>query len=146
MLSRYPDGSFRSAELYQLRECAHIAIVRFNRSLFFANVNHLESKILELIATRPHLRHILISCSGINELDASGEHMLSSLVDRIRGGGYGLSVCGLNELVASAMKRTALLAKIGETHLHYNVLTAVEAIYEDAHRDSDERDCPLRKP
>jgi len=57
-LSKWEDGTFRSAERRQLSTCKHIAVIRFSGSLYFATVNYLEEKILEPIANMPFLRHI----------------------------------------------------------------------------------------
>ena len=41
------------------------------------------------------------------------------------------------------MKRTHLIAKIGEDHIFPLSALAIAAIHEPAHRDSDEEACPL---
>ena len=146
ILSRYTDGTFRNVERLGLRQCPHVAVIRFNGSLFFANVNFLEEKVLERIATMPHLKHVLIVGNGMNELDASGEEMLSSLVTRLRDSGYDISMSGLNDSVLDVMRRTHLYEKIGEDHLFRNATMAVDAIYEMTHAGQPEEECPLLKP
>lgn len=143
LLSRHPDGSYRNAARHHLPVCKHIAVIRFNGSLFFVNVNYLEEKVLEQIATMPGLRHIVIVGNGINELDASGEEMLSMLVGRLRESGYEVSLSGLNDAVLDVLRRTRLYERIGEDHLFRNVATAVDALHEATHRTADEHECPL---
>ena len=142
-LSRYTDGTYRDADHRRLYKCAHIAVVRFNDSLFFANVSYLEDKVLDLVATMPELRHVHLVGNGINELDASGEEMLSLLVTRLRDAGFDFSMSGLNEAVIDVLKRTHLYEKIGEDHIYGNVALAVKTIYNKTHRDSKEKKCPL---
>jgi MFS superfamily sulfate permease-like transporter len=142
-LALHPDCSLRDAEHHHLRQCKHIAVVRFDGPLFFANASFLEGKIAERIESMPALRHILIVANGINELDASGEDTLSLLVDRVRSAGYKISFSGIKENVLEAMERTHLLAKIGAENVHPLAAAAVGAIHADAHRGSDESDCPL---
>ncbi|MFW5740030.1 MAG: SulP family inorganic anion transporter, partial [Myxococcota bacterium] len=143
MLSKHPDGSYRSASRHKLPVCKHIAVIRFNGSLFFVNVNYLEEKVLEQIATMPALRHVVIVGNGINELDASGEEMLSVLVGRLRESGFEVSLSGLNDDVIDVLRRTRLYERIGEDHLFRNVASAVEALHGPTHRGSDEETCPL---
>jgi MFS superfamily sulfate permease-like transporter len=143
MLSKHPDASYRNAARHGLPLCQHIAVLRFNGSLFFANVNYLEEKVLEQIATMPHLRHLVIVGNGINELDASGEEMLSTLVGRLREAGYEVSLTGLNDGVLDVLRRTRLYERIGEDRLFRNVATAVETLYADAHKGTAEELCPL---
>jgi MFS superfamily sulfate permease-like transporter len=142
-LSMHPDCSLRDAEHYQLRECEHVAVVRFDGPLFFANASYLEDQINERIRNMPNLRHILVVANGINDIDASGEDTLSLIVDRVRSAGYDISFSHIKENVLEAMKRTHLLAKIGEDHIFPLASVAIGAIHEAAHRDSEEESCPL---
>ncbi|MFH1539740.1 MAG: SulP family inorganic anion transporter [bacterium] len=144
LLSLHPDGSYRSAIKHGLEECEYIGAIRFNGSLFFANVSYLESFILDEIAVRPKIRHILLVCNGVNELDASGEEMLSLFVDRLREGGHDASFSGFNDHIIDVMKRTHLYEKIGEDHMYRNVKSALQSIHAKAHAGAEEKDCPLR--
>ncbi|MGD9124145.1 MAG: SulP family inorganic anion transporter [Desulfarculaceae bacterium] len=142
-LAMHPDCSLRDAEHYHLRQCEHVAVVRFDGPLFFANASFLEDQIEERIRTMPNLRHILIVANGINDIDASGEDALSLIVDRVRSAGYDISLSHVKERVLEAMKRTHLLAKIGEDHVYPMAATAIAAIHEQAHKKSPEKACPL---
>ena len=84
ILSKHPDGTWRNSQRFGLARCRHIAVVRYNGSLFFANTNYLEDKILDQVSSTPELKHVIIVGNGINELDASGEDILSQLIDRLR--------------------------------------------------------------
>ena len=148
LLSRHEDDTFRDSERRGLEQCEVIAVIRFPSSLFFANASHLEEEILRRIAGKPDLRHILIDGSGINELDASGEDMLSRTVKGLREAGCGFSMSGLNDSVIDVMRRTGLYDRIGEEHLFRDTESAIEAIFEDAHAFADDHDiqhCPLRE-
>ena len=143
LLSKYTDGAYRNSARFDLQLCEHIAVIRFNSSLFFTNINYLEEKILEEVSTRPELRYILIVGNSINELDSSGEEMLSLLIGRLRESGHDVCISGLNDSVLDVMRRTHLYEKIGEDHLFRNVAKAIEKIHEPAHRNSQEKECPL---
>ena len=142
-LSLYPDHSFRSARDFGLKECHHIAMIRFDGQLFYANAGFLEDKITERIQAMPGLKHILIVANGINDMDASGEEMLSLIVDRVRSAGYDLSFCGVNETVLAVMKRTFLYEKIGEENIFPTMHAAVETIHTRGHTMCAEKVCPL---
>lgn len=146
VLSRTPDGEYRSAKRWQLDTCRHIAVLRFSSSLFFANVAYLEDVLLQTVSTMPELKHVLIVGNGINELDASGEVLLSQLVTRLRERGLDLSFSGLNEHVVDVMQRTHLLEKIGEEHLYYNVEDAVRSVHAEVCQGIAEHVCPLLHP
>ena len=142
-LALWKDGTYRDADRRGLEKCLHIAVIRFNNSLFFANVNYLEEVILERIAKKAHLRHIHIVGNGMNVLDASGEEMLSQLVGRVREAGYDISLSGLNEHVLATMRRTHLYEKIGADHIFGNVALAIQSIHRKTHINSPETRCPL---
>ncbi len=145
VVSLHPDGSLRDAGRHGLRRCRHIAAVRFDGPLFFASASYLEDKVLEQVAAMPDLRHVLIIAHGINELDASGEEMLSQLVSRLRSSGYEVSFSGLKDDIMDVLKRTHLYEEIGEENMFPTQALAIEAIHAKAHENSQEKECPLLK-
>ena len=145
VLSLHPDDSLRDAARHHLKECRYIAVIRFDGPLFFASASYLEDKILEQVASMPDLRHILIVSHGINELDASGEEMLSVLISRLRDAGYDVSFSGLKDNVLDVLRRTHLYETIGEDHMFPTQVLAIEGIHAKAHENSEEKDCPLLK-
>lgn len=142
-LSRHEDDSLRDATVFGMRECEHIALVRFDGPLFFANASFLEDQITERMMTKKALRHIIIVANGINDMDASGEEALSLMIDRVRSNGLDISICGVNEAVMAVLRRTHLFEKIGEDHIYPNMEVAICATHEHAHRDGGEKACPL---
>ena len=142
-LAKHPDGSYRDAGYWNLEECRYIATIRFNGALFFANAGFLEEKILARVASMPELRHLLIVSNAISHMDASGEDMLASIVDRLHAAGYGVSFSGLNEAIHEIMDRTGLSAKIGQENMYRNMRQAVQAIHSTTHAGTTERVCPL---
>jgi MFS superfamily sulfate permease-like transporter len=117
-------------------------MIRFDGALFYANAGYLEEKVTERIRAMPELKHILIVSNGINDMDASGEEMLSLIVDRVRSAGYGISFAGLNEKVLGVMERTHLLAKIQENNVYSTISHAVDAIHSSRQTQCGES-CPL---
>ncbi|XPV76599.1 MAG: SulP family inorganic anion transporter [Desulfovibrio sp.] len=142
-LSRSEDEAMRDASTFGLKECEHIAVVRFDGPLFFANASFLEDQITDRMVSMEKLRHIIIVCNGINEMDASGEEALSLLVDRVRSAGLDISLSGVNEQVMEVLKRTHLLEKIGEDHVYPTMDSAICATHEAAHNNGEEDSCPL---
>jgi len=142
-LAKYEDQSFRNCKTFGLKECAHIAMIRFDGPLFFANASYLEDKIMELMRAKAWLKHIIIVSNGINDIDASGEETLSLLVDRVRSAGVDISMSGVNESVMEVLKRTFFREKIGEDHIYPTMEKAINAIYGPTHSGGYEEICPL---
>ena len=89
------------------------------------------------------LKHIHIVGNAINEIDASGEETLSSIVTEFRQAGFDISFSGLNDSVINVLKRTGLYSKIGEQNFFRYVADALERIHDKFHADGDEDLCPL---
>ncbi len=143
-LSRHEDEALRDSEAFGLKQCEFIDMVRFDGPLFFANASYLEDKITERLMTKKNLKHIVIVCNGINDIDASGEETLSLVVDRTRSGGVDISFSGVNETVMNVFKNTHLLEKIGPDHIYPTMEKAICSVYDQTHTDNREDTCPLQ--
>ena len=128
VLGRHADGTLRDAQLFNLPTSEKLIVIRFDGSLFFANVPYFEDVILEQAAQHPQARHILIVSDAINELDASGEEMIRHLVHRLRDNGVTMIFSGLKRQVLSVMEKTGLDHSIGPQNFHRNEEHALEAI------------------
>ncbi len=144
-LSLWKDGHLHNAKRLRLQQCKHLAVIRFDGPLFFANSSYLEDEVLDRVRSLPDLKAILFKADGISEIDASGEDTLSLLIERLRSGGYDVYFAGLNERVIDALHRSHLYERIGEDHLFMTVTQAVEALWPKLHENSDEKACPLRQ-
>jgi SulP family sulfate permease len=142
-LSRYDDQSLRDCVTFGLRECEHIAMIRFDGPLFFANSSYLEDIITERMRNKKNLKHIVLVANGINDMDASGEETLSLLVDRVRSAGVDFSLSSVNEKVTEVLRRTHLWERIGDDHIYPTMEKAVSAVYTEAHKENQEQICPL---
>jgi sulfate permease, SulP family len=142
-LSRYDDQSLRDCATFGLRECEHIAMIRFDGPLFFANSSYLEDIITERMRNKKNLKHIVLVANGVNDMDASGEETLSLLVDRVRSAGVDFSLSSVNEKVTEVLRRTHLWERIGDDHIYPTMEKAVSAVYTEAHKENQEQICPL---
>ena len=67
---------FRAARRYDVETFAHVAAIRIDESLFFANANQVENKLLKIVQRRPGTKQVLLVCSAVNLIDVSGLEML----------------------------------------------------------------------
>ncbi|SDK85932.1 STAS domain-containing protein [Maridesulfovibrio ferrireducens] len=142
-LTKSDDDILRDASLHGLRECDHMAVVRFDGPLFFANASFLEEQISRRLREKKNLKQLILVCNGINDIDASGEEALSLVVETVRSAGVDISLSGLNEAVLAVIKRTHLYEKIGKQNIYSNTEEALCQTHDKAHRDGTELDCPL---
>jgi MFS superfamily sulfate permease-like transporter len=142
-LSLYDDEALHDSITYCLSECRFMEVVRFDGPLFFANATYLEDQISEHLSKKKELKHIIVLANSINDMDATGEEALSLIIDRTRSAGVDISFCGINRYVMAVLKRTHLLAKIGENHLYPTIDKALKEVHKQTHSDMEEELCPL---
>jgi sulfate permease, SulP family len=142
-LSRYEDESLRNSMAFGLKECRYIDMIRFEGPLFFANASYLEDQISAHMENKKELKHIVIVANGMNDIDASGEEVLSLVVSNVRSAGIGISLSGVNETVMGVLERTHLIEKIGRDNIFSNMEKAICAVHATYHENSEEKDCPL---
>ena len=136
-LSMDEDMGLKSAEHYHLQGCRHIAVIRFDGALFFANASYLDEQVIRFRTESPDLRYILLDASGINDMDASGEEALALLVDRMRAAKLGFGISSVKGTVIDVMHRTHLYNKIGAENFYPDSKTAVNDILYRVHHNSD---------
>jgi len=142
LLARHPDGTLRDANIFGLETCANISVIRFDGSLYFANTSYFEDKVLERVAFRPNLRFMIIVGEGINQIDASGEEMITHLAERLEKVGITLLFTGLKSQVLEVFQRTGLFDKLGAGRFFRTDDQALEFAWTQI-GDNHEADCPL---
>ncbi|HYP68083.1 MAG TPA: SulP family inorganic anion transporter [Thiobacillaceae bacterium] len=129
ILGMHQDASLRDAERHGLPPLhPKLGAVRFDGALRFVNVSYFEDALLQLQRENPKITHILIKCSGINDLDASGVEMLSNLITRFRDSGITLAFSGFKKQVQDVLDRTGLTKKIGEFNIFSSDREAIEKL------------------
>jgi len=91
-----------------------IVTIRFDGRLYFANVPYFEDAVLEAVSSHPGAQVLLVVGSGINEIDASGEEMLSHLHMRLSSSNVRMVFADFKPQVLSVLRATGLYARIGD--------------------------------
>jgi SulP family sulfate permease len=134
LLSRHADGTLRDARVHGLPTSEQGVVLRFDGSLYFANVPYFEDTVLEMLASFPRAKELLLVCDGLNAIDATGVEALEHLSDRLNQGGIRLSMCAIKLQVVEVFERTGLARRIGPDNLFR---TADQAIAAMAQRTPD---------
>ena len=147
-LGRYPDGTLRDIKVNPtLPTSPHIIAMRYDGSLYFANVAYFEDTVLDLVAKKPDAKYLLVVGDAINQLDASGEEVVHHLVERLRENGLNIVFSGLKKQVLDVMRSTGLFAVIGQDNIFATEDQAIAAIYQrlgDAAADDQFRLAPAQ--
>lgn len=129
-LGIHPDGALRDAGHHGLPALhPEIAALRFDATLFFANISFFEDAILKLERENPDLKQILVVASGINHVDASAVEMLRQLSRRLRECGITLSFSSAKRQVMEVIERTGLAAEIGRENFFGSERLALEELF-----------------
>ena len=75
---------FRNVKRHQVNTHPTILSLRIDESLYFANASYLEDKILKNIEEKKEIKHIILMCTAINEIDISALEVLESINHRLK--------------------------------------------------------------
>ncbi|HEY5683558.1 MAG: SulP family inorganic anion transporter [Gammaproteobacteria bacterium] len=142
VLARHPDGTLRDAELFGLDTCKNITMIRFDGSLYFANTSYFEDKLQERIVAKPDLKYVIVLADGINQVDATGEEMLTYLSERLRAADIEVLFVGTKRQVLDVFERTGLYEKIGAENFFRTEEQVLEHVWKKL-GNNHEVDCPL---
>lgn len=119
LLALHEDGTYRDLERFGLpHPHPNLVIMRFDSPLTFVTAEQFEEAVLKAAKAQPDVRVLLISAIGINAIDASGLHAVSTLRTRLATENCQLAFCGLKKQVIDAMENTGLWAQL-QPHAHY---------------------------
>ncbi|MCB9777519.1 MAG: solute carrier family 26 protein [Alphaproteobacteria bacterium] len=131
VLGRLPGSTvYRNVDRYDQAQCTPgVLALRIDAPLFFANTLFLKRTLQELEGQMDHpLRHLVLDAKGIGSVDASGDGVLHEIIDEYRSRGVQVWFAGMRGPVRDVLRRSGLLAKVGEEHLVHRVHEAVDAI------------------
>ncbi|MFZ9812528.1 MAG: SulP family inorganic anion transporter [Burkholderiaceae bacterium] len=109
---------FRNVLRHPVRTSAHVASLRVDESLYFANARVLEDRVNALVAERPQLKHLVLQCSAINDIDASALESLEAIDQRLGDAGARLHLSEVKGPVMDRLQSTDFLKTLsGKVYL-----------------------------
>ncbi|MDP1593463.1 MAG: SulP family inorganic anion transporter [Gallionella sp.] len=145
ILGRYHDGTLRDAKVNNLPLSEKVIAIRYDGSLYFANVPYFEDAILEAVSKSPRASHLLIVSDGINQLDASGDEVIHHVVERLRASGIRVVFSGLKKQVIDVMRHSGLFDYIGQENIFADEDRALESMYAEVLKVDPDAQCRLLK-
>lgn len=124
------EGVYRDAHLNALETSETVAFYRYDGDLYFANAGYLERKLLNAVADKPKLKVIVLDLEAVDQIDATGEEMLSHMYSRLAEAGIEFYFSRVKFKVEDALKRSGLYDKIGTEHFYVKRTRAIKAIKE----------------
>jgi SulP family sulfate permease len=90
----------------------NLLTLRIDESLTFINARWLEESVLELVAERPRLEHLVLMCSAVNEIDASALESLEAINRRLGDAGVKLHLSEVKGPVMDRLQQSHLLEEL----------------------------------
>ena len=122
IVGRVPESEhFRNIKRHKVFTDPRLLTIRIDESLTYLNARWLEEFILEQVAEEPRVRHLILMCSAVNEIDASAFESLESVAHRLHDSGVTMHFSEIKGPVMDRLKRTTLLDQIdGQVFLSQN--------------------------
>ena len=112
---------FRNVERHDVITVPHVLTVRIDEALTYLNARWLEEFLLEQVADRPEVRHVILMCSAANMIDASGLEALEAINHRFGVAGIALHLSEVKGPVMDRLQRSNLLDELtGQIFLSQN--------------------------
>ncbi|WP_275287707.1 SulP family inorganic anion transporter [Halomonas elongata] len=110
LVGRIPGTEhFRSVTRHSAETLSHLALLRVDESLYFANARYLEDTVYTLVASRPELEHVVLICSAVNLIDASALESLDAINARLKDSRVTLHLAEVKGPVMDRLKKSHFL-------------------------------------
>ena len=109
---------FRNVNRHQVLTSKELVTLRIDESLYFANARFLEDRIYELVAKQPEIRHVVLMCPAVNDIDASALESLEAINHLLKDAGVKFHLSEVKGPVMDRLKRSHFLDDLtGEVFL-----------------------------
>ena len=106
-----------------------LLVLRLESPLFYANANLVRDQVKRLVGGADPLPKAVILDAGANpDLDITSTEMLDQLVEALRSAGIDFALADARQPVVEMMRRSNLLAKIGENRVYHTIDEAVRSL------------------
>ncbi len=118
---------FRNVLRHRVETTPEILTIRVDESLYFANARFLEDYIYDRVVGNKALRHVVLMCPAVNEIDMSALESLEAINERLKSLGVKLHLSEVKGPVMDRLERTHFLEALsGRVFLSQH--QAVEAL------------------
>ncbi len=108
---------FRNVERYEVVTTPEVLSLRVDESLFFPNARWLESLIQSKVAQRPQVKHVVLMCAAVNDIDASAIESLALIAEKLHASGVAFSLSEVKGPVMDKIERSDLLKHVAAVYL-----------------------------
>jgi len=103
---------FRNILRHKVETDPHIVTLRVDESLYFANARFLEDYVMARATGDETLRHVVLLCSAVNEVDMSALESLEAINERLKAMGITLHLSEVKGPVMDRLQRSSFLSSL----------------------------------
>ncbi len=136
VLGRLPETEeYRNLDRFpEVIRQKEILIVRYDASLYFANLSHFKGTISRLMRLKGEsLELLILSCESMNTLDSTALEMLSDFHQDLTSQDIKLYIVGMIGPLRDVLHKVGLTQKIGEAHFFLDIQSAVNYFQNEDH-------------
>ncbi len=100
---------FRNVDRHAVVTVPDVVTIRIDESLYFPNARFLEDTVQAQVGANRALRHVVLMCSAVNEIDASALESLEAINQRLADAGVTLHLSEVKGPVMDRLKRSHFL-------------------------------------
>lgn len=119
---------FRNVLRHAVHTCPHVLTIRMDESLYFANTKYIEDLILAAVADHPAVKHLVLVCSAINDIDASALETLENLIGELRDAGVTFHLAEVKGPVMDRLQRIGFLPHLGDGRIFLSTHQAMQTL------------------
>ena len=110
---------FRNVDRHTVIASETVLTIRIDESLYFVNARFLEDTVYKVLSTRPDMKHLILMCSAVNRIDASGLESLEAINLRLKDVGVTLHLSHVKGPILDRLKRSHFLEELtGNIYLY----------------------------
>jgi sulfate permease, SulP family len=119
---------FRNVKRHRVTVSPTVLSLRVDESLYFANARWLEDKLYDMAIADKSIRHVVLICAAVNDIDASALESLEALNERLKAAGVSFHLSEVKGPVMDKLKRSPFLEQLtGKVFLsQYDALAALD--------------------
>jgi SulP family sulfate permease len=120
-------SEFRNVKRHDVVTDPEILSLRVDESLFFPNARFIEDQINTGVATNPDVRHVILECAAVNDIDISALESLETINQRLRDSGIDFHLSEVKGPVMDRLKHSHFPGELtGKIHLtQYDAVASI---------------------
>lgn len=130
---------YRNVLRHAVTTAPDVLALRIDEALYFPNARFLEDTLLAAIAEDKRIRHVVLNCVAVNDIDSSAVESLETSNARLSDAGVKLHLAEVKGPVMDRLKRTHLLHDLSGS-VHLTMYDAMQVLAPDLSRAT--RDLP----